>query len=438
MSLKTPAQSNHNQNTSLKATLTLFDATAVGIGAIIGAGIFVVTGIVAGLAGSALIVSVLIAGVVSLLTALSTAELARKLPEEGGVYDYAHKMLSPFAGFITGWMWAISNIFVGATVSLGFAYYFSAVVPSVPPQIIAAIMCLLLSGLNTVGAHYSASINNILVIIKLLILVFFIIFGATRIETGNLVPFKPFAVGVIQGAYFIFFAFSGFARVSIIAGEVEHAARNVPKAILLSLGISSVVYILVGFIAVGVAGASVLGASNSPLADALKIRGDLFASRIVSLGALVATTTVLLTTIFGVSRMIYSMTENDELPGMLGKLHPKFDTPYYAIWLSVIIMSVLAVLANLHQVLAISTFASLFYYTIANLSALKLKTEERRYPRIISILGVVSCLGLLFFSSFETPVALIVGLIALIAGTVYYKLRERRRMNVHSSTDQTH
>ena len=391
----------------LKATLTLFDATAVGVGAIIGAGIFVVTGIVAGLAGSALIISVIIAGVVSLLTALSTAELAHKLPEEGGVYDYARKMLSPFAGFVTGWMWAISNVFVGATVSLGFAYYFAAAAPAIPPRIVAAVLCLLLSGLNTVGVRYSTTVNNILVVLKLIILVFFIVFGATRIKTANLAPFSPFNPGVVHGAYFIFFAFSGFARVSIIAGEVREAAKNVPKAILLSLGISSIVYILVGFVAVGVAGAQTLGNSNSPLADAFKSTGDIFASRIVSFGALIATTTVLLTTIFGVSRMIYSMTENNELPLAMGKLHSRFDTPYVAIWMSGTIMALLVIFADLQQVVAISTFASLFYYAMANLSAIKLKSLDRRYPLIISVLGTISCVALLLYSSVETPVALI-------------------------------
>lgn len=435
MTLKVSKSREGKRPVVLKATLSLFDATAVGVGAIIGAGIFVVTGIVARYAGPALIISVFIAGIVSLFTALSTAELAHKLPEEGGVYEYAHKMLSPFAGFITGWMWAISNLFVGATVSLGFAYYFQAAVPEIPPRLVAAFLCLLISALNTAGARYSATVNNILVMLKLAILVFFITLGATRVSETNLTPFNPLTPGVVHGAYFIFFAFSGFARISIIASEVKEAAKNVPKAILLSLGISSIVYILVGFVAVGIAGAQTLGNSNSPLTDALKATGDIFASRIVSFGALIATTTVLLTSIFGVSRMIYAMTENGELPRIVGKLHPRFNTPFIAIWSSGAVMALLALLADLHQVVAISTFASLFYYTIANLSALKLKLKERHYPRVIPVFGVVSCLGLLLFSSVETPIAVIVGVIGLVIGTVYYKFWER--FEVHHPNPQS-
>ncbi len=411
----------------LRATMSLLDATAVGVGSIIGAGIFVVTGIVAGIAGPALVVSVLISAVISLLTALSVAELAHHYPEEGGIYEYARETISPFIGFLTGWMWVVSSIFGGASVALGFGYYFAGVVPFLPPQVVAAILCLVLCGVNTAGGRSSSLLNNILVAAKLLILLFFVLFGAMHINSNNFVPFEAFGLNVFQGAYFIFFAFSGFARVAVVAGEVKHARKNVPRAILLSLLISAVFYIAVGFVAVGVAGASTLGASNSPLADAARITGSAFGARIVSLGALIATTTVLLTSVLGTSRMLYAMAGTGEFPKFLARLHSKYGTPYYAIWLPGVLMAVLVLITDLTQVVAISTFASLFYYFIANLSALRMRPDQRQYPQIVSTFGAATCVGLLFFSAVKTPSALYIGLLALLAGVIYHTLLTRYR-----------
>ena len=232
-------------------------------------------------------------------------------------------MLSPFIGFVTGWMWVVSNIFTGATVWLGFAYYLTAVIPFLPAQVIASLLCLVFTGLNISGTKASSSLNNILVTIKLLVLLLFIVVATIQLNTANLQPFNPFGTGVIQGAYFIFFAFAGFARVAVVAEEVKDAKKNVPRAIILSLAISAFVYILVGFTAVGLAGATVLGNSNSPLAEAMLATGNIFVSRIVSFGALVATATVLLSSVWGVSRVLYSMARDNELPGAIGKAAPE-------------------------------------------------------------------------------------------------------------------
>ncbi len=208
---------------TFKATLSLFDATAIGIGAIIGAGIFVVTGIAAGLAGPALIVSIVIAGLVSLFTALSVVELSARITKEGGIYAYAAEMLSPFAGFLTGWTWVVSNIFVGAAVALGFGHYFVAMFPIVSVKLVASVLCVIMTGINISGSRQSSLVNNVLVIVKLAVLVLFAVVGSMHIKSANLVPFKPLESGVISGAYFIFFAFGGFARIAVLAEEVKDA-----------------------------------------------------------------------------------------------------------------------------------------------------------------------------------------------------------------------
>lgn len=407
----------NDQRGKLKPYLSLFDATAISVGAIIGAGIFIVTGIAAGLAGSALIVSMLIAAVIALFTALSFAELTAWQPREGSIYEYTYQLISPLAGFLTGWMWILSNTFGGAAVSLGFAYYLTAVFPTLPTNLVAALICIAFTTLNFLGIRESALINNILVAAKLLILAFFVILGVRYMNTANFAPFAPLNVGVLYGAFYIFFAYGGFARVAVIAEEVKDAKRNVPRAILLSLVISTLVYILVGVVAVGLIGAPSLSASQSPLTDAISITGNTTAIYAVSTGGLLATASVLLTSILGVSRMAYAMGRRKDLPQALSKLHSKCNTPYYSIWIFGITMTMLALFVDLSRVVAISTFALLFYYTIANVSALRLKLQKRLYPQLIPVLGTITCLALMIFIPIE---AWIIGAAGLGVGVVFY------------------
>jgi APA family basic amino acid/polyamine antiporter len=214
------------QGQELKPTLGLFDATAISIGAIVGAGIYVVTGIAAGYAGPALIVSMLLAAAISVLTALSFAELTAWKPIEGSIYEYAYQLISPFAGFLTGWMWVISNTFAGAAVSLGFANYFKAIFPSLPPNLVAAALCLFFTVLNFFGIRQSALLNNVLVAAKLSILGFFVVYGFFYMNPSNFASFNPFQAGVLSGAFYIFFAYGGFARVAVVAEEVKDAKRS--------------------------------------------------------------------------------------------------------------------------------------------------------------------------------------------------------------------
>ncbi len=411
--------------TGFKPTLGLFDATAISVGAIIGAGIFVVTGIAAGYAGPALTVSMLIAAAVSIFTALSFVELTAWQPREGSIYEYAYQLISPFAGFLTGWMWIISNTFAGAAVALGFANYLHALFPVLPQNFVAAALCLLFTTLNFLGIRQSAFFNNILVTAKLAVLGFFVVYGFFHVDSANFASFNPFQSGVFTAAFYIFFAYGGFARVAVVAEEVKDASKTVPRAILLSLAISTLIYIFVGLIAVGLIGADKLAQSNSPLTAAISVTGNLLAVYAVSAGGLIATASVLLTAILGVSRMVYAMSRRKDLPQKLSKLHRKYNTPYYSIWAMGIAMVMLVIFVDLTKVVAISTFALLFYYTLANVSALKLKTSDRLYPKIVPFIGATTCIGLLAFMLFAAPQAWIIGAAGLAAGTVYYLLKTR-------------
>ena len=194
-------------------------------------------------------------------------------------------------------MWLIANTFTGAAVSLGFAYYLTATFHSLPTSYVAAALCLVFTVLNLVGAKESASVNNVLVAIKLAVLAFFVVFGIFHVNAGNFIPFVPFSNGVLYGTFFIFFAYGGFARAAVVAEEIRDAKRNVPRAMLLSLGISMGIYVLVGLIAVGLIGPVELAASPSPLSTAMGTTGNSLAIQIISVGGLVATASVLLTSI---------------------------------------------------------------------------------------------------------------------------------------------
>lgn len=411
----------------LKQTLGLWSATAINVGAIIGGGIFVVTGIVAGLAGSAFVISMVVAAVIALFTALSFAQLTAWQPVEGSGYEYVRQLVSPFAGFLSGWMWMIGNTFGGAAVSLGFAYYLAAAVPGVPVNVVAALVCLGFAALNFAGIRRSALLNNVLVVVKLVVLGFFVVFGLTHVNDVNFLPFQPFSSGVLFGAYFIFFAYAGFARATVIAEEVKDAKQNVPRAVLLSLVISTVVYILVGVVAVGLVGSNSLAASNSPLTFAIGATGSSLAMQVVSAGGLVATASVLLTAILGVSRMAFSMARRRDLPKALNLLSGRFGTPYVSIWIVGVVMALLVLFVDLKGVVVVSTFALLFWYVLVNLSAFRLKCEKRLCPRWLPVLGLSTCLVLLAVVFFVAPFAWTAGVTCLLVGAIIYALRRTLR-----------
>jgi APA family basic amino acid/polyamine antiporter len=270
-------------------------------------------------------------------------------------------------------------------------------------------------------------LNNVLVVVKLIVLGFFVAFGLFFVNTSNFLPFQPFSSGVLFGAYYIFFAFAGFARATIIAEEVKDAKRNVPRAVGLSLAISTVVYILVGIVAVGLVGSKNLAVSNSPLTFAIGASGSSLAMQVVSVGGLVATASVLLTGILGVSRMAFSMSRRNDLPRRLNLLSARFGTPYVSIWIVGVVMALLALFVDLQGVVVVSTFALLFWYVLVNLAAFRLKCEKRVCPRWLPVLGLSTCLVLLGIVLFVAPFAWEAGVACLFVGVVFYTVKRTLR-----------
>jgi APA family basic amino acid/polyamine antiporter len=409
----------------LKREIGLFGATAVGVGAVIGAGIFVVTGIVAGLAGPAVVISLMLAGIISYFTAVSFSRLSENIQKEGGVYAFTYQMVSPTAGFVAGWMWILSYTFAGATVALGFASYLAQYLPW-NVKVIAAAICFAFTLINYVGIKESTTVNSALVSAKILILMFFIILGLSYINLNHFTPFfiSTGGWGVLQGTALIFFAYTGFARITILAEEVKEPSRTIPKSILLTITISTVIYVLTSFVAVGLVGYHALAESNLPLAQAVSVMGIPAAVLVVSAGAMIATASVLLTGILGVSRIVFAMARNNDLPVFLEKIHKKFKTPYFAVWLAGLLMIAAAVLTpNLSQVVALSNFASLLYYSLANASAINLSMKTGKFSPISPFIGLFSCLGLLIFISLD---AWLLGIAGLVLGLAYHFLRKKK------------
>jgi APA family basic amino acid/polyamine antiporter len=414
----------------LKRTLNLFDATAIGIGAIIGAGIFVVLGIAVDYAGPAVVISMVIAGIVALFSALSFAELGSAIPKEGGTYEFAYQLISPSVAFLSGCLWLFGQTVAGAAVSLGLASYFVAVFPFFPLKVVAVSAALLLTALNLIGTKHSAMINNILVLIKIVILCLFIGFGVFQVNPTNYSQFAPngFA-GILQGAGFIFFAYLGFGRIAALGGEVKNPKKNLPLAILIALATSVVLYVMTGLVATGLQDYRILAGSGSPLADAVEVTGNFTLIAAISFGALVATTSVLLTNLIGLSRVSFAMANNGQLPKSMSKIHAKLGTPYISILATGALMTILASVSDLRQTAAITSISILSTHIILHFSAVRLrkKTPDLKtfkaplYP-LIPALGIVSCIILMFSLPIE---AWIVWVGFVTAVSVYYLLRKR-------------
>ncbi|MDD1769708.1 MAG: APC family permease [Methanomassiliicoccales archaeon] len=404
----------------LKAELGFFDAFSIGVGAIIGAGIFVVTGVAAGLAGPALLISLLIAALVSAFTAFSFAELAYYIPKEGGGFEFAHELVSPLGGFIAGWAWIVANIVTGAVVALGFASYLALYIP-LPVNLIAAVTVVALTAVNYIGVKESGRLNDVLVIFKLGVLVIFVVMGLGLVKTSNFTPFfTNGAGGVMEGAALIFFAYSGFGRVAMVSEEVKDPKRTVPKATLLSVLVATVVYVVVAFVAIGLVGADALAGSGSPLATAAIPEGS-GAVALVTLAGLAATMSVLLTTLLGVSRISYAMAKTKDLPKALAKINPRTQVPGIAIVAFGGLTAILALSTDILFAASISNFAAIIYYALVNVAALKLRKPV--YSRAMPILGLITCMIVALFLPLE---AIILGAAAVGVGTAVHLAFRRR------------
>lgn len=398
----------------LKRELGLAEAVAVGLGAIVGAGLFVVTGVAAGVAGPAFLIGLALAAGVAACNAMSSAQLAATFPQSGGTYEYGYRLLHPLLGFSAGWMFLASKLAAAGTVALGFAGYLGALLPFLPQRVSAVVAIVALTGVNYVGIKKAGRLNIAVVAITLLSLLYFVIAGVPAFRADNLLPFSPNGwPGILESAALLFFAYTGYARLATLGDEVRSPRRTIPLAIMLSLGIAALLYGSVALVAVGAVGAPELAASSSPLQRAALSFGARGASRAVAVAATTAMLGVLLSQILGISRMLYAMAQRGDMPTALGHVHPRFSVPDRGILLTGAVAVLVALLGTLQAIVSAAAFTILVYYSITNIAALRLQPERRRYPQWVAIAGLAGCVALALSLQ---PVAVLSGAGLLVAG----------------------
>jgi basic amino acid/polyamine antiporter, APA family len=407
----------------LARRLTTGDAVVIGLGSMIGAGVFAAIGPAAQAAGAGLLIGLAIAAAVAYCNATSSAQLAALYPESGGTYVYGRERLGGFWGYLAGWGFVVGKTASCAAMALTFGFY--AAPQFARPMAVGAVVAL--TAVNAAGVRKTAGLTRVIVVIVLAALAAVVtaaLFGG-RVDVGNLGDLAiggPF--GVLQSAGLLFFAFAGYARIATLGEEVVDPQRTIPKAIPIALGITLVVYATVAFAALLAAGPQQLAEAAAPLAAAVEGGGLGVLSPAVRIGATVASLGVLLSLTVGVSRTSFAMARNGELPAYLATVHPRTRTPYLAEFTVAVLVIVLVLAVDLRGAIGFSSFAVLTYYAIANASAWTLSADERRWPRWISGAGVAGCLLL----AVTLPVAsVLAGVVVLGVGALVWFVRHRTR-----------
>mgnify|MGYP003542878190 CR=1 FL=1 len=394
----------------LHRRLGLADAVTIGLGSMIGAGIFVALGPAAAAAGSWLLVGLAAAAVVAYCNATSSARLAALYPHSGGAYLYGRERLGDFWGHLAGWSFVVGKIASCAAMALTVGVY----IWPANPHAVAVAAVATLTAVNYRGIEKSAALNRVIVAIVLAVLAGVVIVGLSSgdVEPGRLNPGSGNgAAGVLQAAALLFFAFAGYARIATLGEEVRDPARTIPRAIAISFGLALVIYTLVAVVAVTVLGATALAHSPAPLVDVVASLPGF--EPVVRVGAAVAALGSLLSLILGVSRTTLAMARDGHLPSGLAAVHARFGVPHRAELAVGAVVAVVAASADVRGVIGFSSFAVLVYYAVANASAITLGR------RLIPIAGLVGCTLL----AAALPIAsIVVGVSVLTLGAGAYAL----------------
>ncbi|MGW5767530.1 APC family permease [Streptomyces longwoodensis] len=403
----------------LRRTLGLGDAVVIGLGSMVGAGIFAALGPAARTAGSGLLLGLAVAAVVAYCNAVASARLAAVYPASGGTYVYGRERLGPFWGYLAGWSFVVGKTASCAAMALTVGAY---VWPG-HAHAVAVAAVVALTAVNYGGIQKSARLTRVVVAVVLAVLagVVVVCLGSDSFAAGRLdIGASRGAGGVLEAAGLLFFAFAGYARIATLGEEVRDPARTIPRAIRLALGIALVVYACVAVAVLSVLGAGALGRSGAPLAYAVRAAGVPGLVPVVRVGAAVAALGSLLALILGVSRTTLAMARDRHLPGALAAVHPRFHVPHRAELAVGAVVAVLAATVDVRGAIGFSSFGVLTYYAVANASAWTL--EATVGARVLPTLGLAGC-AVLAFSLPGTSVAVGAGVVAV--GVVGYGVRRR-------------
>jgi basic amino acid/polyamine antiporter, APA family len=397
----------HPFKPKLKRALGFWQATICGIGIILGAGIYALIGVAAGIAGPALWLSFLIAGIIAGLTGLSYAELSSIFKKDAAEYDYTKKAFNKKIAFVIAIMMILAALFTAATVAIGFGGYFASIF-NTNIIVIAILLILALSVVNLTGIKESAMLNTIFTIIEAAGLLFIIFIGIKHWGTVDLLYMPNGFSGVLQAGALVFFSYIGFQSIVKLTEETKKPTKNIPKAILFSIVFSTIIYVLVAISAVSVVNWQALSTSAAPLADVAGTALGGYTFLIIAIIALFSTTNTVLMDIVTTSRAFYGMAKMNAFPKILGKVSHKTKTPHYAIAAVALIIICMIFIENLEQVASLGNFFTFITFAIINFTVIVLrKTHKVKRPfkvpgmlfgiPILPVLGTLSSLGMLYF-----------------------------------------
>lgn len=416
-----PASGGVNGN-GLRRRLGVFDAVVIGLGSMIGAGVFAALAPAARAAGSGLLIGLAVAAVVAYCNATSSARLAARYPASGGTYVYGRERLGDFWGYLAGWSFVVGKTASCAAMALTVGAY------AWPGQAhaVAVGAVVALTAVNCLGVQKSAWLTRVIVAVVLAVLAAVVTACLTGggVQASRLAPGTDATVsGVLQAAGLLFFAFAGYARIATLGEEVREPARTIPRAVPVALGITLIVYAAVGVTVLSVLGPARLADATAPLAEAVRAAGAPGLVPVVRAGAAVAALGSLLALLLGVSRTTLAMARDRHLPHALAAVHPRFGVPHRAEVAVGAVAALVAATGDVRGAIGFSSFGVLLYYAIANAAALTLTPAEGRPLRAIPVLGLVSCLVL----AVTLPVhSVLSGAAVALLGVAAYGLRRGR------------
>jgi APA family basic amino acid/polyamine antiporter len=388
----------------------------VGLGAMIGAGIFAAVAPAVAAAGRGVLLGLVVAACVAWLNATAVAQLARLYPESGGAYVYGRARLGPFWGFLAGWAFVSGKLASCAAMALTFGSYAAPAAP-VLGRLLGVLAVLALTAVNLRGVEKTATVTRAIVVLVLTTLGIAVAaaLAGGQAELARALPSGAALDpgGVLRAAGFLFFAFAGYARIATLGEEVRDPAHTIPRAIVVALGLTLSVYALVIVATLAALDVHVLAAAPAPLALAVESGRFAALAPVVRVGAAVASLGVLLSLLAGVSRTLFAMAANGDLPTWLAGVHPRTRVPHHAELAAGVAIAAAVAAVDLRAAIGFSSFGVLFYYAIANASAWTLRPGERRSPPALAALGVLGC-GLVAVTLPASAVS--VGLAVLLAG----------------------
>jgi len=439
----------------LKKVLGPMDLVLMGIGAIVGTGIFVLTGTGAVTAGPALTLSFVIAALACCFAALCYAEFASTVPVAGSIYTYSYATLGELVAWMIGWDLLLEYGLATSTVAVGWSGYFQSLLAgfgiTLPDALSAApgaregvqtlfnlpafLIMMVLTAMLSLGMRESARANNVMVVIKIAVVLLFIAVGVGHVKPENWQPFMPFGAGsVMSAAALVFFAFIGFDAVTSAAEEVKNPARDLPIGIIGSLVVCAILYVVVAAIMTGIVPFMQFKGVDHPVSLALQVAGENWVAGFVDLAAILGMSTVILVMAYGQTRILFAMSRDGLLPKKLSNVHPKYGTPFFATWLVGIIFGLIAAVVPLNVLAELVNIGTLAAFTLVSVAVIVLRKKRPDLPRafrcpavpLVPILAIIFCLTLMSFLSWHTWLAFAVWLAIGVA--VYFGYARKRSL----------